>query len=42
MLGTALATGKLAALEDGPLAWTSHSNLVEAAAILLGRRAATA
>jgi NAD(P)H dehydrogenase (quinone) len=42
MLGAALATGKLSAPEDGPLAWTSHSDLAEAAAIVLRRRAATA
>jgi NAD(P)H dehydrogenase (quinone) len=35
MLGNALKTGELAAPEDGPVAWTSHSDLAEVAAIIL-------
>jgi uncharacterized protein YbjT (DUF2867 family) len=35
MLGNALKTGELAAPEDGPVAWTAHSDLVEVAAIAL-------
>jgi NAD(P)H dehydrogenase (quinone) len=34
-LGNALKTGELAAPEDGPVAWTTHSDLAEVAAIAL-------
>jgi NAD(P)H dehydrogenase (quinone) len=35
LLGAALETGELAAPEDGPVSWTSHPDLAEAAAIAL-------
>ncbi|WP_336776487.1 NAD(P)H-binding protein [Paenibacillus sp. MMO-58] len=35
MLGDALESGVLAAPEDGPVAWTTHSDLAEAAAIVI-------
>ncbi|SFF17655.1 Uncharacterized conserved protein YbjT, contains NAD(P)-binding and DUF2867 domains [Paenibacillus catalpae] len=35
MLGDALQSGILAAPEDGPVAWTAHSDLAEAAAIAI-------
>ncbi|MFC4099100.1 SDR family oxidoreductase [Paenibacillus xanthanilyticus] len=35
LLGDALRTGELAAPEDGPVAWTSHGDLAEAAAVAL-------
>ena len=35
LLGTALETGELAVPEDGPIAWTSHPDLAEVAAIAL-------
>jgi len=35
MLGDAPKTGELAAPEDGPVAWTTHSDLAAAAAIIL-------
>jgi NAD(P)H dehydrogenase (quinone) len=35
MLGNALKTGELVAPEDGPVAWTTHSDLAEATAIVL-------
>ncbi|MCK9857675.1 SDR family oxidoreductase [Paenibacillus sp. ATY16] len=35
MLGDAIQTGILAAPEDGPVAWTAHSDLAEAAAIAM-------
>lgn len=35
LLGTALETGELAAPEDGPVAWTAHADLAEAAAVAL-------
>ncbi|MGI8446299.1 MAG: NAD(P)H-binding protein [Streptosporangiaceae bacterium] len=35
LLGGALQTGELAAPEDGPVSWTSHPDLAEAAAIAL-------
>jgi NAD(P)H dehydrogenase (quinone) len=35
VLGDALKTGEVAAPEDGPVAWTSHPDLAEAAAIAL-------
>jgi len=35
MLGNALSTGELAAPEDGPVSWTAHPDLAEAAAIAL-------
>ncbi len=35
LLGNALETGELAAPEDGPVAWTAHADLAEAAAIIL-------
>jgi NAD(P)H dehydrogenase (quinone) len=35
MLGNALKTGELVAPEDGPVAWTAHPDLAEAAAIVL-------
>ncbi len=35
MLGNALKTGELAVPEDGPVAWTAHSDLAEVAAMTL-------
>lgn len=35
LLGDAVETGELAAPEDGPVAWTAHADLAEAAAIAL-------
>lgn len=35
LLGDAAETGELAAPEDGPVAWTAHADLAEAAAIAL-------
>ncbi|SFB52446.1 Uncharacterized conserved protein YbjT, contains NAD(P)-binding and DUF2867 domains [Cohnella sp. OV330] len=35
LLGNALTTGELAAPEDGPVSWTAHPDLAEAAAIAL-------
>ena len=35
LLGNALQTGELVAPEDGPVAWTAHSDLAEVAAIVL-------
>ena len=35
LLGTAVETGELVAPEDGPVAWTTHADLAEAAAIAL-------
>jgi uncharacterized protein YbjT (DUF2867 family) len=35
MLGRALETGELVAPADGPVSWTAHADLAEAAAILL-------
>ncbi len=35
MLGNALKTGELAAPEDGPVAWTTHSDLAEVTGIIL-------
>ncbi|MFI7341057.1 NAD(P)H-binding protein [Streptomyces sp. NPDC050085] len=35
MLGNALETGRLVAPEDGPVSWTAHADLAEAAAIVL-------
>jgi uncharacterized protein YbjT (DUF2867 family) len=35
LLGAALATGELAVPEDGPVSWTAHADLAEAAAIAL-------
>ncbi|MDQ0796182.1 NAD(P)H-binding protein [Streptomyces sp. B1I3] len=35
LLGLALETGELVAPADGPVSWTAHANLAEAAAILL-------
>ncbi|GAC1685905.1 MAG: NAD(P)H-binding protein [Ktedonobacteraceae bacterium] len=35
MLGNALKTGELAAPEDGPVAWTTHSDPAEVTAIIL-------
>jgi uncharacterized protein YbjT (DUF2867 family) len=40
LLGPALATGKLVAPADGPVAWTTHHDLADAAAIALTDRAA--
>ncbi|MBB6731505.1 SDR family oxidoreductase [Cohnella zeiphila] len=34
-MGDALKTGELMAPEDGPVAWTTHSDLAEAAAVIL-------
>ncbi|MGO4792357.1 SDR family oxidoreductase [Paenibacillus sp. 2KB_20] len=34
-MGDALKTGELIAPEDGPVAWTSHSDLAEATAVIL-------
>ncbi|WP_379138735.1 SDR family oxidoreductase [Paenibacillus sp. sgz500958] len=38
MLGNALQTGVLAAPIDGPVAWTSHPDLAQAAAVLLSNQ----
>lgn len=41
LLGRALETGELVAPEDGPVSWTAHTDLAEAAAVVLadeGRR----
>ena len=35
LLGSAVETGELAAPEDGPVSWTAHADLAEAAAIVL-------
>jgi uncharacterized protein YbjT (DUF2867 family) len=35
LMGQALATGELIAPEDGPVSWTAHADLAEAAAIAL-------
>ncbi len=35
LLGQALETGELLAPEDGPVSWTTHADLAEAAAIIL-------
>lgn len=35
LLGRAVETGELAAPEDGPVAWTTHADLAEAAALAL-------
>ncbi|WP_410643862.1 NAD(P)H-binding protein [Amycolatopsis sp. lyj-346] len=35
LLGAALETGELAAPADGPVSWTAHADLAEAAAIIL-------
>src|ERR1019366_5714476 len=35
LLGAALQTGELVALEDGPVSWTAHADLAQAAAIAL-------
>ncbi|MET7637285.1 SDR family oxidoreductase [Streptomyces sp. NPDC005438] len=35
LLGHAMVTGKLYAPEDGPVSWTTHADLAEAAAVLL-------
>lgn len=35
MLGQAVATGEVVAPEDGPVSWTAHADLAEAAAIAL-------
>jgi NAD(P)H dehydrogenase (quinone) len=35
LLGRALATGELVAPADGPVSWTTHADLAEAAAIIL-------
>ncbi|MFJ4650179.1 NAD(P)H-binding protein [Nocardia sp. NPDC088792] len=35
LLGDAVETGELVAPEDGPVAWTAHADLADAAAILL-------
>ncbi|HEY0806840.1 MAG TPA: NAD(P)H-binding protein [Pseudonocardiaceae bacterium] len=35
LLGNALTTGELAVPEDGPVSWTAHADLAEAAAIAL-------
>ncbi|HYZ57805.1 MAG TPA: NAD(P)H-binding protein [Streptosporangiaceae bacterium] len=35
LLGAAVETGELVAPEDGPIAWTAHSDLAEAAALAL-------
>ena len=35
LLGAALATGELAVPQDGPVSWTAHADLAEAAAIAL-------
>ena len=38
LLGQALETGELIAPEDGPVSWTAHADLAEAAAIALTER----
>lgn len=35
LMGQALETGKISAPEDGPVSWTAHSDLAEAAVIAL-------
>ena len=35
LMGRALETGTLAAPEDGPVSWTAHADLAEAAALAL-------
>ncbi len=35
LMGQALETGQLVAPEDGPVSWTAHADLTEAAAIML-------
>ena len=35
LMGQAVATGELIAPEDGPVSWTAHADLAEAAAIVL-------
>lgn len=37
LLGAALTTGELAAPQDGPVSWTAHADLAEAAAIILAK-----
>lgn len=39
LLGRALETGELVALEDGPVSWTAHDDLAEAAAAILASEA---
>ncbi|QBD81000.1 NAD-dependent epimerase/dehydratase family protein [Ktedonosporobacter rubrisoli] len=39
MLGNALETGELLAPEDGPVSWTAHADLAEAAALALSEEA---
>jgi len=38
LIGGALKTGELIAPEDGPVAWTAHSDLAEAAAAMISER----
>lgn len=38
LLGDAVATGRLVAPQDGPVAWTAHADLAEAAAVALTSR----
>lgn len=35
LLGTAFQTGEVAAPQDGPVSWTTHADLAEAAAVIL-------
>lgn len=37
LFGAALASGELAAPEDGPVSWTSHDDLAEATAIVMSK-----
>ncbi|TDD85885.1 NAD-dependent epimerase/dehydratase family protein [Actinomadura darangshiensis] len=37
LLGAALQTGELAVPEDGPVSWTAHADLAEAAAVILAK-----
>jgi uncharacterized protein YbjT (DUF2867 family) len=39
LLGRALETGELIAPADGPVSWTAHAGLAEAAAIVLAEEA---
>ncbi|UUZ97888.1 hypothetical protein LJK87_11975 [Paenibacillus sp. P25] len=38
LIGGAIKTGELIAPEDGPVAWTAHSDLAEAAAAIISER----
>ncbi|PWW02404.1 uncharacterized protein YbjT (DUF2867 family) [Paenibacillus cellulosilyticus] len=38
LIGGAMTTGELIAPEDGPVAWTTHADLVEAAAVIISEQ----